>query len=142
MYLSKKCSSCEQMKLAAQFQVRKASKDGLTASCKECLSKRDKARDTPERAAQRAKYAKSKGKDVSNRAKKDWSKRNSTQVQANRQVSNAIRDGILIKSRCEVCGSESTQAHHDDYNFPLKIRWLCAKHHAEWHKHNTPIRLK
>lgn len=50
--------------------------------------------------------------------------------------------GILVPQRCECCGAEETQAHHDDYNFPWKVRWLCAKCHNEWHKNNTPKRVK
>ena len=40
---------------------------------------------------------------------------------------------------CEVCGATKAQAHHCNYSKPLDVRWLCPKHHAEWHKHNTPL---
>jgi hypothetical protein len=54
-------------------------------------------------------------------------------------VGNAIRAGKLTRQSCEVCGGQSAQAHHDDYSKPLDVRWLCTTHHAEWHKHNTPL---
>lgn len=49
-------------------------------------------------------------------------------------TSNAIRDGKLIKQPCEICSEVKVQAHHDDYSKPLEIRWLCVKHHNEYHK--------
>lgn len=49
-------------------------------------------------------------------------------------VSNAIRDGRLIKQPCEICGTcENVQAHHDDYDKQLEVRWLCFLHHRELH---------
>ena len=62
----------------------------------------------------------------------------------------AIKRGRLIPKPCEVCGLTGTmkdgrnliQAHHDDYNKPLDVRWLCQEHHHEWHKNNTPIQRK
>lgn len=59
----------------------------------------------------------------------------------------AILRGKLLPQPCEVCGMTGemedgrniVQAHHDDYNKPLTVRWLCQEHHHEWHKHNTPI---
>lgn len=65
-------------------------------------------------------------------------RRNPIQKKANQAVNNAIRDGRLTRQPCEVCGAQKAQAHHEDYSKPLDVRWLCTKHHAEWHRHNTP----
>lgn len=51
-----------------------------------------------------------------------------------------IARGKLVKEPCEVCGNPKADAHHDDYNKPLDVRWLCREHHAEWHSKNEPIR--
>lgn len=48
----------------------------------------------------------------------------------------SMRTGKIIKSPCEVCGELKVEAHHDDYNKPLQVRWLCRKHHDEHHKNN------
>lgn len=64
-----------------------------------------------------------------------------------RITQKAIRGGRLIPQPCEICGADGTlsdgrnkvHAHHDDYNKPLKVRWLCADHHREWHENNEPI---
>lgn len=44
-----------------------------------------------------------------------------------------LKRGKLNKGKCEICGSEA-QMHHDDYDKPLQVRWLCRKHHLEHHK--------
>ena len=54
----------------------------------------------------------------------------------------AIEKGILIrKTHCEQCSNtdDIICSHHDDYNKPLEVRWLCIKCHFEWHKQNKPI---
>jgi len=59
----------------------------------------------------------------------------------------AMKRRVIVAQPCEVCGFAGkakdgrnlVQAHHDDYNKPLEVRWLCQKHHHEWHKHNLPI---
>jgi hypothetical protein len=33
---------------------------------------------------------------------------------------------------CEVCDAPG-ERHHDDYDKPLDIRWLCRAHHGETH---------
>lgn len=50
-------------------------------------------------------------------------------------VNNAIRDGRLIKSEnCEVCnGTFQIEGHHDDYDQPKVVRWLCSRCHSLWH---------
>jgi len=45
--------------------------------------------------------------------------------------------GIITKMPCEICGEINTEAHHDDYEKPLQIRWVCKKHHEDIHHKNV-----
>ncbi len=45
-------------------------------------------------------------------------------------VGRAIRKGTLKKQPCH-CGEVKVQGHHEDYNKPLKVEWLCIKHHRK-----------
>ena len=55
-------------------------------------------------------------------------------VKAYNAVYWAVSKGKLKRLPCEVCGLEKSEAHHDDYEKPLDVRWLCKKHHTEHHK--------
>lgn len=135
----KKCTKCGIEKPFDEFQVRRASKDGMTAACKSCLSLYDKSRaNLPHRIAARARYAKTDAYAEShdNSARK-YRRKNPVKYRAHSIVSNAIRDKKLFREPCEICGSiDSIHAHHDDYAKPLNIRWLCAAHHKQWHRDN------
>lgn len=56
----------------------------------------------------------------------------------NRIAMKALSDGRISRGPCEVCGEtyKELEMHHDDYSKPLCIRWLCAKHHKQWHREN------
>jgi hypothetical protein len=64
-----------------------------------------------------------------------WRRANPEKVAAHNAVARAKRKGILVPGPCERgpegCGPGKVHAHHDDYAKPLKVRWLCARHHAE-----------
>jgi hypothetical protein len=49
-------------------------------------------------------------------------------------LNHAVRDGKISREPCAVCGSEKSEAHHDDYTRPLDVRWLCFKHHRAYHE--------
>ena len=54
--------------------------------------------------------------------------------QINNPKAHAARNAAqkLSPKPCEVCGTlQGVQRHHDDYEKPLEVRWLCRKHHAE-----------
>lgn len=71
---------------------------------------------------------------ANNRERKNQSFDEFVKYQTRYTTGNAIRNGMLIKQPCEVCGTtENIEAHHDDYTKPYDIRWLCRKHHNEHH---------
>lgn len=58
-------------------------------------------------------------------------------------VEMAVQKGVLVPEPCEVCGTtEDVRGHHDDYNAPLDVRWLCGRHHYEWHQSHTAVPLR
>lgn len=61
------------------------------------------------------------------------------QNKARGAVAVALTRGDLTRQPCEACGARG-QAHHDSYHPEkwLAVRWLCPKHHREWHDHNEP----
>ena len=52
-------------------------------------------------------------------------------------IQEAKKMGIITKMPCEICGEINTEAHHDDYEKPLQIRWVCKKHHEDIHHKNV-----
>lgn len=165
----KACSQCKFFKPHDEFYSHPKMRDGHVGKCKECTKARvrayyaanvDKCKEydknramLPHRVSARLAYqATERGKEAVSRGHKKYNKsplkkramrryeeRYPSKRLAHIKCGNAIRDGRLIRQPCETCGEAKSQAHHDDYSKPLDVRWLCSKHHAEWHRYNTPI---
>jgi uncharacterized protein (DUF983 family) len=134
--IMKLCKACDKTKVDSEFHSRAASKDGLSAKCKECQRDYDKSRNRdPKRVMAREVYQKGIGREVASKAKKSWIVKNPKKRKAQVAVGNAIRDGKLTRMPCEVCGATyRIHAHHDDYEKWFDVRWLCPLHHKEWHE--------
>lgn len=69
---------------------------------------------------------------------KDWIKRNPDKIshrqKATQKVRNALLSNKLKKGICIKCGNPNTEAHHEDYNKPLDVIWLCERCHIEHHR--------
>lgn len=48
-------------------------------------------------------------------------------------LNHYLRDNKIKRPNCELC-SEVGEAHHEDYDKPLVVKWLCFKHHRLYHK--------
>ncbi len=135
----KYCNTCETEKEKIHFGKRAASKDGLSAMCKMCQKYYDRSRrNDKHRKEARAVYAQTKeGKLAGAKAKAKWRNDNPKKYKAHNKINSAIRSGNIKKLPCELCGSdEKMHAHHDDYEYPLSIRWLCSSCHSQWHRDN------
>ena len=58
-------------------------------------------------------------------------KRHPRKERARYEVQKAVQRGDLKKEPCIVCGNKKSQGHHENYNKPLEVIWLCALHHRE-----------
>ncbi len=54
-------------------------------------------------------------------------------IRAHEIVKLEILMGRLKKQPCEECKNPVAEAHHEDYDKPLKIIWLCRTHHQRLH---------
>ena len=52
---------------------------------------------------------------------------------ARAKLAQAIRQGTVKKFPCEICGAKEVQGHHEDYEKPLEVYWLCGICHRKYH---------
>ena len=41
--------------------------------------------------------------------------------------------GFLVPEPCATCGKKAEHKHHEDYDRPLEIVWLCRRCHVQLH---------
>lgn len=58
------------------------------------------------------------------------------------QLQYAIKVGKIKRLNCEVCKKNNAQGHHNNYDIPLDVIWLCSKHHKWVHINFTLEELK
>lgn len=107
--------------------------DGHVNKCKECNKK-----DVIENRKSKVDYYREYDKDRGNRQTADdvrrYREENPKKYKAHLIVNNAVRGGYITRKPCEICGeADNTHAHHDDYDKPRIVRWLCPVHHKAWH---------
>lgn len=128
----KKCFKCGEVKSISEFYKHKRMKDGHLNKCKEC-SKVDALNHRDKNIDKIREYDRNRGNRQKAGYSRQWKDDNPKKYRAHNMVSNHLRAGNIKKMPCEVCKSEKVVAHHDDYNMPLNIRWLCQAHHKQWH---------
>lgn len=137
--MKKKCFKCKKYKDLKEFYKHSQMADGYINKCKLCTKKDVKNRYLdPVSKLRIVEYERKRFKDPKRKEKLSLYqlKRRSLKpgkYSCNYKLTNAVRDGIIIKKPCEVCGNLKSQAHHSDYRSPLKVIWLCFKHHRELH---------
>ena len=62
-----------------------------------------------------------------------WKKMNPMKARAHKLLGHAVANGLVLKKPCYVCDCKNVHAHHWNYSHPLKVIWMCAKHHKETH---------
>jgi hypothetical protein len=73
-----------------------------------------------------------------NRLSKEYQAENKDKVKAVQLFNRKVRLGVIKRLPCKVCGKKKVDGHHFDYSDPLKVIWLCRKHHIGLH-HGTLV---
>jgi len=153
---AKTCSGCGLNKPLSEYYRHADCKDGHVATCKTCCSKKQHRYLARPEIKQR-KAASDKTYRIEHRERRRiivnrWNKTlkgrasgkasadkrtplNRYKAQAYSKVKRALKSGKLIKMPCMICGSTNRiHGHHDSYDKPLDVTWLCPLHHVERHR--------
>jgi hypothetical protein len=152
---TKTCTCCGEVKLVDRFHRKLASGDGRSHKCTDCVkayraiynkTHREKqaaydARYRKEHLEERAAYIAEYRKDpkhlaVESLGRKAYWARFPERYEANRAMYNAVRRGQIIRPGvCSACGRHcKPHGHHEDYNKPMEVIWLCACCHRATRK--------
>ena len=143
---NKTCRKCKEVKPLTSFPKDLSRPDGLSHNCKICERIRraeySKRADAKKKQAIRARayYAENPLKHALRRKKNRLANgnppRDPFKDKARWKLREAVRRGDVHKpSNCQDCGASAPlHGHHEDYNKPLDVDWLCRPCHAKRHR--------
>lgn len=138
MIRSKKCFKCKTVKLLDDFYKHPNMPDGHVNKCKEC-NKNDVTANRNKNIERVREYDRTRGKEPERiksvtEITRAWRAEDSRRSVAHSQVARAIRNGTLVRQPCVRCAETKSLAHHEDYDHPLAVMWLCQPCHKQRHK--------
>ena len=111
-----RCWSCKEKKPITAFHKDRTRSNGACSRCKVCHKKREQHK------SYLRKYA------------REYQKYHPKKTNARSLVRKAIKLGVLVRGVCTFCPNTKTEAHHENYNKPLDVIWLCDLHHQHLHR--------
>lgn len=134
----KQCFKCSTIKPLSEFYKHPQMADGHVNKCKECnkndvTSNRNKNIERV-RAYDRARGKESKRIKANTEINRAWRAEDKRRQLGHIAVARAIRNGGLVRLPCIRCGEAKSLAHHEDYDKPLDVMWLCQPCHKQRHK--------
>jgi ribosomal protein S27AE len=135
---SKECFKCNTIKPLDEFYKHSQMADGYLNKCKEC-NKKDSINNRNAKIDYYRAYDLKRAKEperykTAAAISTAWRQSDKRRTKCHNAVTRAIRSGKLIRQPCVRCGNEKSLAHHEDYDFPLDVMWLCQPCHKQRHK--------
>ncbi len=134
----KECFKCKAVKPLEEFYKHQRMADGRLNKCKECtkidVSQHREANLEKVRAYDRERGKNPKRMKAAAAISAAWRKEDKRRTRAHNAVTRAVRKGDLIRQPCVRCGEVKSVAHHEDYDKPLEVVWLCQPCHKQRHE--------
>ncbi len=149
-----RCIKCEKSLLFADFTKNKSKPSGKNSICKKCDAEQSKIyyNANKERVIQRHRTFYQANREKCQTASRFYYQahrqecllrdyeahlKDPLRKKCQNKTQYAIRTGVLVIHNCTDCGlspkTEKIQAHHEDYEKPLIVIWLCASCHLRRH---------
>jgi hypothetical protein len=138
MINSKECFKCKTVKPLEDFYKHSMMADGHLNKCKAC-TKSDVLEHRTKNIERIREYDRERAKNPERKAanlsvNQAWRREDPRRQRAHNAVTRAIKKGLLVRVPCCRCGVERSLAHHEDYDKPLDVIWLCQPCHKQRHK--------
>ena len=144
------CIKCKIEKDQSEYYKHSGMKNGYLNKCKECC-KGDTKSNYQKNKVYYAEYDRLRLDDEKRKAaKKEYSRKlritnpgkvleyhrkyDKNKKAASGKLNKALFRKEIIKKPCVICGNEKSEGHHDNYENPLSVVWLCRKHHGMAHR--------
>lgn len=134
----KTCFKCNVQKPLTEFYKHSAMADGHLNKCKSC-NKTDSLEHRSANIEKVRQYDRERSKhphrvELHKEQTKMWRSADKRRSKCHSAVARAIKSGDLSRLPCERCGEVKSLAHHEDYDEPLNVIWLCQPCHKQRHK--------
>lgn len=134
----KTCFKCNLSQPLTEFYKHNAMADGYLNKCRTC-TKKDANNHRSKNIEKIRQYDRERSKnpqriELHREQTKMWRMADKRRVKCHNAVARAIKSGELTRLPCSRCGEVKSLAHHENYDEPLNVVWLCQPCHKERHK--------
>jgi hypothetical protein len=138
MIRSKSCFKCNAVKPLSEFYKHSEMADGHVNKCKDC-NKKDVNENRLKNLDYYREYDRDRAKNhdrvkANAEINKAWREADKRRAMCHNAVARAIKSGELVRQPCVRCLNIKSLAHHEDYDSPLDVVWLCQPCHKQRHK--------
>lgn len=132
--MSKECFKCNRTLPLSEFYRHPQMADGTLGKCKEC-TRLDARQNRLKRLDKYRAYDRDRNQREDRKAMRKTYLRhqrceNPQKSKARAMAARAAKDGRITREPCYFCGSaENLEMHHPNYEYPLKVYWLCRQCH-------------
>lgn len=132
--MKKTCCICKKEKEIEMFCKDKREDDGKSTTCRQCCAEY-RSLNKDKISKYQNEYRKNHKEEIRKNLNK-YKENNKRKLCVHSMVRYYIDNGLMIRSEyCQDCGVMcKTEGHHENYNEPKNVLWLCRKCHKIRHR--------
>lgn len=133
------CKTCGEVRPLLMYHRKPSNSNGHMKECKFCANAATRARNRAgygpdQKRSKRLQTIKRRESGKTSEHSKRMYQKYPEKSKARAILNHTLKKGEVVKLPCYVCGVTKVEAHHQDYNKPLEVIWVCRLHHNKIHR--------